>query len=598
MRKITLSHNPELRLPIDSVTQKLGFIGRTGSGKTYAATKLAEEFFAMQAQFIALDPVGVWWGLRLNEDGKTPGFSIPVFGGLHGDIPLEASSGKLIADLIVSKRISAIIDVSHFESDSDKTRFSTDFADRFYYLKKSNPSAVHIFLEECQEFIPQNIQRGEERMLHAFQRMIRLGRNFGIGASMITQRPQDVNKKALNQAECVFAFQLTGPQERKAVDLWMNDKGLDLDLANDLPKLNIGEAHVWSPAWLKISEVVKIDKKQTYNASSTPEVGKKSQSRQLASIDIEVLRDQMQATIEKAKQEDPRELRKKIEELQKILKTYEKSAQQIKTEVKTKEIPVLKDSQIDKMCNAFTGLTEHMIKAMEIMNPIHKSVMIVKEFQIESRKIQAVLFSKDKTTGNYIVDANTQIAPEAVKKMVSQYHDSRREVEKATWSGDKPHINKPALAAGKLPIGEEKILSALIQYPGGLQRKQLTVLIGYKQSARDTYISRLSQRGYCTLGNNSTVIVTQEGINALPNYEPLPTGKELQEYWMKELPRGEALILSHLIQAYPDSVSRNELTEKTSYKQSARDTYISRLTSRELLNISGQGLVRASENLF
>lgn len=28
----------ELLLPIDVVTQKLAFIGRTGSGKTYAAT--------------------------------------------------------------------------------------------------------------------------------------------------------------------------------------------------------------------------------------------------------------------------------------------------------------------------------------------------------------------------------------------------------------------------------------------------------------------------------------------------------------------------------------------------------------------------------
>jgi len=29
-------------LPLDVVTQKLAFVGRTGSGKTYAATKLAE----------------------------------------------------------------------------------------------------------------------------------------------------------------------------------------------------------------------------------------------------------------------------------------------------------------------------------------------------------------------------------------------------------------------------------------------------------------------------------------------------------------------------------------------------------------------------
>ena len=50
----------ELSLPLDVVTQKLAFIGRTGSGKTYAATKLAELLGEAGAQFIALDPVGKW----------------------------------------------------------------------------------------------------------------------------------------------------------------------------------------------------------------------------------------------------------------------------------------------------------------------------------------------------------------------------------------------------------------------------------------------------------------------------------------------------------------------------------------------------------
>lgn len=599
MKKLALSN--DLQLPLDVVTQKLGFIGRTGSGKSYAASKLAELMFESRAQFVVLDPVGVWFGMRLNADGKRPGLSIPVFGGLHGDIPLEPSSGKIIADMVVNKRISAIIDVSHFESDTDKTRFSTDFADRFYYLKKSNPSAVHIFLEECQEFIPQNLQRGEERMLHAFQRMIRLGRNFGIGASMITQRPQDVNKKALNQAECVLAFQLTGPQERKAVDTWMSDKGLDLDLANDLPKLNIGEAHVWSPAWLKISKVVKIGKKQTFNASSTPEVGKKSQSRQLAPIDLESLRDQMAATIEKAKQEDPRELKKKISELEKQIVELSKRPV-AKAEVKVKEVPVLKDSQINQLEKIFAKIMNPLNDGLNRITTISEAIQHARAFENESRKITAVLLSKDKSTGNYVVDANTQMTPKAAKDMVkkaNQGFDGRRPMEKASWAGDQ-HTKKGLIdqGLGKLPIGEEKILSALIQYPDGLQRKQLTVLVGYKQSARDTYISRLSQKGFCTLGSNSTVIATQEGINALPNWQPLPTGKELQNYWVKELPKGEAIILEILIKAYPHEVSRNELTEFTSYKQSARDTYISRLASRELLIIAGPGMVKASENLF
>lgn len=79
----------DLALPLEVVTEALAFLGRRGSGKTYAAQKLAEEMHRHQAQFIALDPVGIWYGLRLAADGKHPGLPVPVLGGLHGDIPLE-----------------------------------------------------------------------------------------------------------------------------------------------------------------------------------------------------------------------------------------------------------------------------------------------------------------------------------------------------------------------------------------------------------------------------------------------------------------------------------------------------------------------------
>lgn len=183
----TLKLAKDLILPLDAVTQKLAWLGVTGSGKTYGASKLAELFWQAGAQFLVLDPVGVWYGLRLAKDGKTPSdLTVPIFGGLHGDVPLEPTAGALIANLVVDKTLSAVLDVSQFESDTDKARFARDFADRFFFRKKAAPSAVHVFLEEVQEFVPQNPQKGEERMLHAFVRLQKLGRNFGIGASYVS----------------------------------------------------------------------------------------------------------------------------------------------------------------------------------------------------------------------------------------------------------------------------------------------------------------------------------------------------------------------------------------------------------------------------
>jgi hypothetical protein len=69
----TLKLADGLTLPLEIVTERSAFIGRTGQGKSYAAQKLAELLHAAGVQFIALDPVGIWWGLRLAANGKDPG---------------------------------------------------------------------------------------------------------------------------------------------------------------------------------------------------------------------------------------------------------------------------------------------------------------------------------------------------------------------------------------------------------------------------------------------------------------------------------------------------------------------------------------------
>lgn len=316
---------PGLELPLDVVTQKLAFLGRTGSGKTYGATKLAELMLEHDAQIVVLDVVGVWYGLRIGGD-----FKLPVFGGLHGDIALESTAGAVLADLVVDRGISAVLDVSQFETDAQKARFAEAFASRFFFRKKAAPSAVHLFLEECQEFVPQNPSGGDAQMLHAWTRLAKLGRNFGIGLSLISQRPQEVNKKVLNMTEVMFAFQMRGPQERKTIKDWSSDKDLEVDIIGELPSLAVGEAFVSSPQWLQVEKRVKIAKKLTADVSSTPKVGATSTpaaARELTPIDLAQLQKTMAATIEKAKATDPRELQKEIARLRTELTKSQKAGQ-------------------------------------------------------------------------------------------------------------------------------------------------------------------------------------------------------------------------------------------------------------------------------
>ena len=140
---------------------------------------------------------GVWYSLRLAANGKDEGFrDVLVIGGDHGDLPLTPESGALVAKMLAERAVSAVIDVSQFIT-GETSRFLRAFGEQFFESKKRHVSPVHMFLEECQVVVPQNPERDEAVMLARWERLIKFGRNYGCGFSMISQQPQSVNKKVL-----------------------------------------------------------------------------------------------------------------------------------------------------------------------------------------------------------------------------------------------------------------------------------------------------------------------------------------------------------------------------------------------------------------
>src|SRR5438132_3788508 len=95
----------DLQLPADAVTMTFGILAIRGAGKSNLAAVMAEEMFAAHLPFVVVDPVGSWHGLRSSADGQSPGLPIAIFGGRHGDVPLDRSGGNLIADLVAERRL-------------------------------------------------------------------------------------------------------------------------------------------------------------------------------------------------------------------------------------------------------------------------------------------------------------------------------------------------------------------------------------------------------------------------------------------------------------------------------------------------------------
>lgn len=552
----TLRLAPNLVLPLNVVTRKLAFLGTTGSGKTYGATKLAELMIQAGAQIVALDPVGMWWSLRLAEDGASPGISIPVFGGLHGDLPLEPTAGALIADIICDRGISAVLDISQFEYDTDRVRFSTDFGRRLFFRKKSAPSAIHLFYEEAQNFLPQNTQRGEERMLHNFVRMDKEGRNFGIGRSIISQRPQEISKRALNLTELVLAFQTNGTHERKSIADWVKEQGEDVDVVALLPKLKTGHAHAWSPSWLEMSDTVHVAKKWTYDASATPEVGEVAvEARALAPIDLEKLAVDMAATIEHAKENDPDELKKRIKELELQVKRGAAASP-----------PVVRDVvDHDAVRREVDLATRAMQKTFEDQKADFANMVLAELPTID--EVVRQLTERRAALGDIAVRTKMAGVPmprytPPPRREFSSEQDRRVNGNNVVVT---PVSNTPATNGNQ--SAEQKILNALaalaqLGFPTP-KKSNVAFFAGYVENWRfDGRIADLREKGLIEVVGPGELALTRDGRAIADATQSIRTLGELHSKWLEKLPDAESQALRILLSAHPGRVSRQGLASE------------------------------------
>jgi hypothetical protein len=554
---MSLRISDELTLPLDAATQTFAFLARRGGGKTYAASKLCEEMIAAGIQVVVLDPVGNWYGLRLAADGKGKGFGVPVLGGDHGDIPLEAGAGALVADLLVGKQVSVVLDVSTMRKNQRK-EFATAFAEELFHRKKSARSPMHLFIEEAQVFVPQKAMGADARMLGAFEDIVKLGRNYGIGATLISQRPQSVNKDALNQTEALFVLQTNGAQERKALEAWIVEQGLDVrGLVDELPSLPVGTAYVWSPSWLGITKKVRIAAKRTYDASATPNVGAQPAAPPtLAPVDLKAIELAMREISERAEENNAARLRRRIAELEKALQGKEARP---KVEVKTIEVPAVSDTQIEELRGAVTQMREHgqaMLGVAErIASALDRVGTRTKEPSPSAPRLRVV--SDEEAS-----DSRLSSSQQNILDMLSWAYELRI---------SPMHKSQLAAFAGQSPTSS-----------------------GYANN-----LGRLRSLGLIDYIHGKVVLTASGQERAMPPQIP-PTSEAIQERVYGLLSNAQARILRELVALYPDDVSKADLAvaAEQSPSSSGYANNLGRLRTLGFIDYPRPGRVTATPLLF
>jgi uncharacterized protein len=563
--------------PIAYGSQGSAILGIRDSGKTYTGTELAERVFEAGIPFTAFDPIGVWRFLRVPGHGR--GYPVVVAGGQAGDLPLTVASAPEYVRAAMRDGVSLIIDLFDINlSKADWKRIVTACV-RVMMHENSKHGLRHVFIEEAAEFAPQRVGPDQGQVYAEVEKLARMGGNSRLGYTLINQRAEEVNKAVLELCDNLFLHRQKGRNSLTALSKWL-DIGAVKDhkeIIDSLSTLPTGEC--W--AWLAATERpirIKVPVKNSLHPDRRMMRGD-GDIKLKASVDVGDFVTSMRSSLgkieEEAKANDPAALRKQIAELQRQIKATPAAAAPVDT------------AALERSCYAggFREGQQNIVDQLEVyygsLESWSKGMPQPPVFKLDTPLPPvAVRFDRPPPKGTKLTVEYRAPAPP-------------RRLE-ANLPRPRTSANGHALT---LPPGERATLTALIQFPEGLTRNQLTVLTQYKRSSRDAYIQRLREKGLVET-NGDTVKATAAGVDAIPDAEPLPTGAELREHWMRKLPSGEAKVLQVLIDAYPAAVSRDSLTESTGFARSSRDAYLQRMRAKQLWTEPSRGEVRASEDLF
>lgn len=592
---------PGLGLDADYVAgASLAILGKRGAGKTHTCRVLIEELFAAGVQTVTLDPMGVFWGLRSSATGNREGLPIPVFGGDHGDAPLEPTAGSLMADLVVNEGLSMVLDLSGFGSRTQERTFAAAFLDRLY---RTNTDLVHLVIDEADLFAPQKPRRDDARLLVTMENIVRRGRNKGIGTSVASQRAAVLNKDILTQADALVAMRVAAPQDRDAIRDWVRGQGDEqewMKVAASLPGLANGECWWWVPE-KDVLQRTRVRETRTFDSSPTRSRGHSTRApKTFADVDLAAISDQIAATIERAKASDPKELTARIRDLEKRLAAAEARAQTpTPAEPQVVEVPVVDGATIERL----EGAVERLQKLQQETDRAAQALIR----QAGETGAAATAVTEAVTAGRRTAPGEPPSHP--MPESAVGEHRTRRPKPPSTRPAPEPRsipqppdTSDPSVvtpARHRLLVSLALLASVGVPHPTKIQLA-LWAGVSPRSGGFKNNLGALRTAGFIDYPAPAVVALTDAGAALAGPVEHAPTDAALHEMLRGLLTPARWRILEVLIDAYPAALLKTDLAEALGVPASsgAFKNNLGALRSQGLLDYPSPGEVAGTGVLF
>ncbi len=587
-------------IPDAALSQHVAIVAQTGAGKSYATRVIVEGLLEEHRRVCIIDYTGVWYGLRSSASGKSSGYPVVIFGGEHGDVPLNEQAADVVARFVAQGDVPTVIDVDGMTVGAQQ-RFVCAFLEELYRL---NSRPLHLVIEEIDEFAPQTAVKGTERLIGATARIFQRGRKKGFRAIAITQRPANTHKRVLAQCKTLIALRLTHPRDREAIEDWISghadDPAKAEEIISALAKLQTGEGFVWAPEQ-GLLERVKFPRIRTYDSMRAPEEGEAAEPARWAEVDLAGIRSRMGELVAEAEANDPAKLKAEMAGLRRELAEKERALGQATAAAPDPQALAAAEKRgylrgLSEGSGAARALLESAEGCARALSAITDQVGAVAQRIQEDR---ATAVDKIKALVDGAVPTNPASGPPAAMS------SHRRAPE-----GPRSHSPRPAKPSpgaggdGTLPRPLRSILDAVAWWRDfGLDAPrlaQVAFVAGYSQGGTfDRYRSELISRGLIVYPQGGRIALTEEGARSAGSPDHPPSIEELHQRVMERLDAPLRRLMVPLLQIYPRALPLADWAEQASYSQGGTfDRYRSSLRSLELVDYPQPGQARAEDWLF
>lgn len=244
--------------PVIDVLTGRGFVtGKSGSGKSNTTSVIVEKLLDSQYPVLVVDSDGEYYGLKEEYEMLHAGADEEC------DIQVSAEHAEKIAGLALEQNVPTILDVSGYLDEGEADELVRETARHLFAKEKKLKKPFLLVIEECHEYIPEGGGMNETGKM--LIKVGKRGRKHGLGIVGISQRPADVKKDFITQANWLVWHRLTWENDTKVVGRIVGG-----EYGEAVPNLNAGEAFVqcdWTDEGVRR---VQFDRKRTFDAGATP----------------------------------------------------------------------------------------------------------------------------------------------------------------------------------------------------------------------------------------------------------------------------------------------------------------------------------------